>query len=276
MVRWCASILSKVFKRHVHCLIIRHLSLTHLLEWGFRARRSTTLALLSVTNEWMQSLDSGIETCTVFFDFRKAFDSVPHRKLISKLKSIQLNSALIRWICNYLSGRHQRVVVGGEISQSTPVISGVPQGSVLGPLLFLLYIDSLSHLQLSHGTKMVLYADDVLLYKGIQSPHDYNALQNDVNLIYNWSSTNCLAFNPAKCKQMVISRKHIPLPHLHLQLGNNILERVYTYKYLGVQITSDLSWSDHIHAKCSKARKLVGLLYRQFQGDTDPATLFNL
>jgi hypothetical protein len=75
---------------------------------------------------------------------------------------------------------------------------------------------------------------------------------------------------------MVISRKHIPLPHLHLQLGNNILERVYTYKYLGVQITSDLSWSDHIHAKCSKARKLVGLLYRQFQGDTDPATLFNL
>ena len=96
MVRWCASILSKVFKRHVDTLP-NHQALTHLLEWGFLARRSTTLALLS---EWMQSLDSGI---AVFFDFKKAFGSVPHRKLISKLKSLQLNPAVIRWICNYLS-----------------------------------------------------------------------------------------------------------------------------------------------------------------------------
>ena len=224
----------------------------------------------------MHNLDSGLETCAVFFDFRKAFDSVPHCKLISKLQSFQLNPALVRWICNYLSGRFQRVVVDGAISQATPVISGVPQGSVLGPLLFLLYIDSLSYLQLSHGTKMVLYADDVLIYRCIHYLHDYNILQNDVNQIFSWSLTNCLEFNPTKCKQMVFSRKQISIPYLPLQLGDNILERVYTYKYLGVQFTSNLSWSDHIHAKCSKAKKLLGLLYRKFQGCTDPVTLFNL
>ena len=88
------------------------------------------------------------------------------------------------------------MVVDGAISQAIPVISGVPQGSVLGPLLFLLHIDSLSHLQLSHGTKMVLYADDVLIYRCIHYLHDYNILQNNVNQIFNWSLTNCLEFNP--------------------------------------------------------------------------------
>ena len=167
------------------------------------------------------------------------------------------------------------MVVDVAISQATPVISGVPKGSVLDPLLFLLYIDSLSYLQLSHGTKMVLNADDVLIYRCTHYLHDYNILQNDVNQIFSWSLTNCLEFNPTKCKQMVISRKQISIPYLPLQLGDNILERVYTYKYLGVQFTSNLSWSDHIHAKCSKAIKLLGLLYRKFQGCTDPVTLFN-
>ena len=123
---------------------------------------------------------------------------------------------------------------------------------------------------------MVLYADDVLIYICIHYLHDYNILQNDANQIFSWSLTNCLEFNPTKCKQMVFSRKQISIPYLPLQLGDNILERVYTYKYLGVQFTSNLSWSDHIHAKCSKAKKLLGLLYRKFQGCTDPVTLFNL
>ena len=108
-------------------------------------------------------MDCGIETCAAFFDLKKVFDSVPHRKLISNLKSLQLNPALTKWICSYLSGRYQRRVVEGAISQ---VVSGVQQGSVLGPLLFLLYIDNLSHLPLSRGTKMVLYADDRVTLQG--------------------------------------------------------------------------------------------------------------
>ena len=273
------SILSKVLERHVHHLVTEHLSLGHSLsqdQWGFRANRSTTLALLRVTNDWLQSLDARVEVCATFFDFRKAFDTVPHRTLISKLKTLYLHPAIIRWICNYLTGRYQRVVVDGATSQSLPVISGVPQGSVIGPLLFLIYIDSVSHLELSQGTKMVLYADDMLIYKDIQSCDNYRDLQNDIDQIYNWSVENSLSFNATKCKQMVISRKHRPIAHTSLHLGNNTLEIVYTYKYLGVTITADLSWSEHIHTKCSKAKKLVGLLYRRFQSNADPSTLFNL
>ena len=99
------------------------------------------------------------------------------------------------------------MVVEGAISRATRVISGVPQGSVLGPLLFLLYIDSLSHLQLSPGSKMVLYADDVLLYRSIYLINDYYSLQDDINKIFNWSTTIFFTLNPSKCKQMLISRK---------------------------------------------------------------------
>ena len=236
--------MSKVLERHVHHLVTEHISLGHSLsqdQWGFRANRSTTLALLRVTNDWLQSLDARVEVCATFFDFRKAFDTVPHRTLIYKLKTLYLHPAIIRWICNYLTGRYQRVVVDGATSQSLPVISGVPQGSVIGPLLFLIYIDSVSHLELSQGTKMVLYADDMLIYKDIQSCDDYRDLQNDIDQIYNWSVENSLSFNATKCKQMVISRKHRPIAHTSLHLGNNTLEIVYTYKYLGVTITADLS-----------------------------------
>ena len=125
-----------------------------------------------------------MEVCATFFDIRKAFDTVPHRNLLSKLKSLHLHPAITRWICNCLTGRYQRVVVDGAIYQSIPVISGVPQGSVLGPLLFLIYIDSVSHLELSQGTKMVLYADDMLVYKDIHSCEGYTDLQNDINQIY--------------------------------------------------------------------------------------------
>ena len=273
------SILSKVLERHIHTVLTEHLSQHHLLsemQWGFQTKKSTTLALLSVTHDWFQSLDSGAEVCAVFFDFKKAFDTVPHRNLISKLKSLHFNPALIRWICNYLTSRCQRVVVDGAMSQITPVISGVPQGSVLGPLLFLIYIDSVTKIHLSHGTKLTLYADDLLVYKHIYSYDDYTELQSDINLINNWTSENHLVFNTSKCKQMVISRKRNQYNFRTILLGNEALELVQRYKYLGVTITSNLSWSEHINTKCIKAKKLIGLLYRRFYGNADPIALFEL
>ena len=104
-----------------------------------------------------------------FFDFKKAFDSVPHRALVDKLKHINLNPVLLRWILSYLSGRRQQVVVNGETSEQLPVLSGVPQGSVIGPLLFLIYIDRIKTLPLSDESHLTLYADDMLLYRPITS-----------------------------------------------------------------------------------------------------------
>jgi len=156
-------------------------------------------------------------------------------------------------------------VVNGVSSLSTPVISSVPQGLVLGPLLFLIYIDSISILCISEGSKFSLYADDILLYRTISSAADYIKLQEDIDQIYGWSTTNLMTLNVCKCKCMLISRKRNALMHLN----NHQLENVQWYKYLGLLLSSDLSWSHHIETTCTKGKKLLGLLYHQFYNNIE-------
>ena len=135
--------LSKLLEHHIHFLLTKHSSLHHPIscsQWGFQRGKSTVAALLTATHEWFQQLEAGREVCVcVFFELRKAFDSVPHRALLEKLKQLNLNPVLIRWTCSYLMGRRQKVVVDGESFGTISVDSGVPQESVLGPLLLLIY-----------------------------------------------------------------------------------------------------------------------------------------
>ena len=169
------SVLSKLLEKHFFSLITEHLDEHHPLspaQWGFQKGKSTITALLSATHDWLSQLDQNKDICCVFFDFQKAFDTVPHKSLMERLSQLDLHPLILRWIHSYLRRREQHVVVNGAASQSIPVISGVPQGSVLGPLLFLVYIDSISLLQLSEGRKLSLYADDMLLYKTISSDAD--------------------------------------------------------------------------------------------------------
>ena len=218
----------------------------------------------------------GRGVCCFFFDLRKAFDSVPHRALLEKLERLDINPVLVRWICSYLMGRRQKVVVDGETSESISVVSGVPQGSVLGPLLFLIYIDDVTDSALSPDSKISLYADDMLLFKTITSTGDYVELQKDVDTLNNWVTTNHLSFNTSKCKYMLISRKKYPSHPPTLVIGSSTLERVYSYKYLGLRLTSTLCWSDHINDICIKAKKLIGMLYRRFYKNMDSQSLFQL
>ena len=221
-------------------------------------------------------MEEGNEIATVFFDLTKAFDSVPHRQLITKLKTIGLDERLILWITDYLTNRHQSVVLNGKASIPLPVISGVPQGSVLGPLLFLMYINDINDLSLSAGSKLVMYADDILLYCAISSEDDYTLLQQDVDVLGVWSLLNHLSFNTSKCKTMVLSRKRLKTQPMPILLLGSLLERVDSFKYLGLKIKCDLTWMDHIKGICSKARRLVGLLFRQFYHYAEPSTIKTL
>ena len=189
-----------------------------------------------------------------------------------KLEKLHLHPVLLTWLHNYLYGREQNVIVNGETSDPVKVISGVPQGSVLGPLLFLIYIDDITSLQLSEGTKVSLYADDMLLYKPISSDNDYVELQHDIDQVHLWSGKNGMQFNVTKCKCMLLSRKRISAPPA-LYLNTQPMEVVHSYKYLGVVVSSDLSWSSHIQLDCMKAKKILGLIYRDFAKYTSDSTV---
>ena len=174
---------------------------------------------------------------------------------------------------DYLTNRFQQVKVDGAFSHPAHVTSGVPQGSVLGPLLFSIYINSIAEVPLSPQSSRVLYADDALLYRPISHPDDLLALQPDINMIKDWSDEHLLQLNPTKWKYI----KKSPVLNGHtLSLGSSVLEEVETFKYLGVLIKNNLSWSDHITRVCSKARQILGLLYRQFYMDTPADTLKQL
>jgi hypothetical protein len=220
-------------------------------------------------------LEAGRDIGSVFFDLKKAFDTVPHKELLDKLQQLNVSSFILRWVRSYLTARRQKVVIGGEDSETIPVISGVPQGSVLGPLLFLIYIDDVARLPLSEGTSLVLYADDMLLYRAINSPEDFTILQEDINTVNNWVTRNYLKLNVAKCKFMHISRRRQCHPVPNLLLDGVHLERVTSFKYLGILLNEDLKWSSHVESVCNKARKILGLIYRRFC-DADPSALLQL
>ena len=145
-----------------------------------------------------------------FFNYQKAFDSVPHWLLLQKLESLDFNIHIQCWVTDYPTDCYQTVVVNGESSQPAPVISGVPQGSVLGLLHFLIYINDLTKISLADGSRLALYADDVLLFRLINSSEDFVALQDDIDKVGLWSCTNYLKLNQAKCKYMIVSCKRIP------------------------------------------------------------------
>ena len=273
------TVISKLLEKHIHNLLLLHLNSVSPLsqhQWGFTAGRSTTTALLSFTHNCQAALDSGDEVCSVFFDLCKAFDKVPHLPLLQKLADLQVNPCILRWIGSYLLDRSQAVVLGGVQSSPLHVISGVPQGSVLGPLLFLVYIDKVTN-SVSHSN-ITMYADDIALWKIIRNPRDYTMLQDDIITICNWVADNHLVLNLTKCCYIVFSRKRLPtMPTTDLSVGDtHSLTRAHHHKYLGVTLTSDLSWSLHITNICKKTRKQTGLLYRNFYRFADPSIMLKL
>ena len=191
-------------------------------------------------------------------DFSKAFDSVPHNRFLFKLNGYDIQNNTHRWINNFLRHRVQRVVVGGEHSTWTDVVSGVPQGTVLGPLLFLCYINDLpNNLQSS----VRLFADDCVIYRDIQNEFDSNVLQEDLDTLRKWETNWQLCFNPSKCFVMRLTHSRSP-KHFNYKLGSSILKETDGHHYLGVYITNNFTWNKHIHQITSKANQTLGFITR--------------
>ena len=265
------SLVSKILEHQVHDEIQQHLLEHDLLsdmQFGFRPGASTQEAIMAATKDWHWSLEKSESVACVLFDLSKAFDSLPHPLILDSLVRVGIGREVLLWIRDYLSGRSQQVVLRGIKSPTVPITSGVPQGSILGPLLFIITIDSISQVSISTLGRFSLFADDICYYRPVSQQEDIIAVQNDVDLIYGWVKFKKLRLNASKTKCMLISKKRNP-PNLNLNIDGVNIERVQHFRLLGVIISNDLTWSEHIATVCGKAKRLIGFLYRYFnQADT--------
>ena len=171
-----------------------------------KKNRSCVSQLITTLNDFAFTLKQKEQTDAILLDFSKAFDKVDHLGLLSKLEHYGIRGPLLEWTSSFLIGRKQRVVVDGQASPESNVLSGVPQGTVLGPLFFLVYINDISK-GLSKGTSIRLFADDSLLYRTINSKKDCEILQRDLDHLQLWEKTWKMEFHPGKCNLLQITNK---------------------------------------------------------------------
>ena len=210
---------------------------------------------------WEAILD-GYQTDAIYTDYSAAFQSVNHTLLIHKLKcSYKLQGYALKWFVSYLSDRRQRFIVNGKTSKWTTFLSGVPEGSLLAPLLFSLFINDLPR-EVSGGC--LLYADDVKIFRKIMSPSDGLLLQKDLDLLTAWSVRWGLTLNPEKCKSFTITLRRAPVQTPYF-INGTTLEHVGEIRDLGITLDTKLTFAAHVGNIVSKANRSLGLLIRSFQ-----------
>lgn len=262
----------------ISCKILEHIIFSHLVNFlesnnffspaqhGFRKSFSCETQLLTFTHDLHRILDRSSKADCIFLDFSKAFDKVSHRLLLHKLSKLNIDANILSWIHAFLTNRSQFVFVNDTSSSLSSVTSGVPQGSVLGPLLFLIFINDLPA---SVSSSISLFADDCVIYREVTNNLDVISLQSDINSVLEWCNMWNMQLNVNKCKVMRISRVQNDTPRYFF---NNVsLEHVSCYKYLGVHISSTLSWDSHIQYITNNANRMLGFLKRNFS--TVPVSL---
>ena len=255
------SCISKVMERCIFKYLYNYLAINNILtplQSGFIPGDSTVNQLISIYDEFCKALDEGKEIRCVFCDISKAFDRVWHTGLIFKLREIGISRPLIDWFSSYLDTRLQRVVFHGVNSAWKNVNAGVPQGSILGPILFLIYINDIVN---DINSKIRLFADDTSLYLIVDNPTETARLINsDLEKIHLWSKQWLVDFNPSKTETLKISRKlHSPF-HPPLTMNNTIITEVDQHKHLGLTLSNDCKWQHHVKHITSKAWQRIGLL----------------
>ena len=250
----------KIFEKIILDTIKPHLNRTGLIQpcqHGFQQKASCISQLLECMENWTQNLDKKLETDIIYLDFAKAFDTVPHNRLLSKLSHAGISGKLLTWLRLFLTNRYQRVQLRNGCSSWIKVKSGVPQGSILGPTLFLIYINDLP---MNIESNIKLFADDTKLYSSISSPADCLKLQEDLDTLSEWSRNWLLSFNETKCVVLKI-RKSLDFTY---SMNNIPLDEVDNQKDLGVYISDNLHPRYHIQEITKSASKRIGLIKRCF------------
>ena len=255
------SIYNKVFEKLMKKFLIDYLtskSILHSSQFGFRKGLSTFDALNSITSDIFTALDNHKSALCIFVDFQKAFDTVPHKLLLKKLEFYGIRGRVLDWFENYLSDRTQNTTYNGSSSISLPITYGVPQGSILGPILFLIFINDISHV--FSDLKVVLFADDSSFYI---IGNDINQLfvraNAELDKFHEWTLCNQLSIHLNKTKYILFSNKRIN-HHFPLFLDFEVLKECEYHKVLGVTLDSKLSFKFHINDVCSKLSRSISLL----------------
>ena len=253
------SIVGKMLESIVKDNIVRFLDENRLIrdsQHGFTSGRSCLTNLLDFMEKITSELDNGNCVDVVYLDFAKAFDKVPHKRLISKLEAHGITGKTLRWIENWLSYRRQKVSVEGEFSDWAEVKSGVPQGSVLGPILFLVYINDIDEDILSKFGK---FADDSKVAKVVNNSNDAEILKGDLATLQNWSHDWQMEFNSDKCQVMHIGKKNLNNQYV---LNNNNLKSTESERDLGILVDKSFKFSEHCNKVANSANAVIGMIKR--------------
>ena len=266
---------AKIFEKAVYNVVSPHVEpLITAFQHGFRPKRSTTSNLITYTEFLCKSMTNGGQSDTLYTDFSKAFDKVPHNLLIRKLKWFGVGNTMLKWFKSYLVGRIQYVRIGNETAKGISPSSGVPQGSILGSLLFIIFINDLPESILS---QCLMFADDLTIFRNINSIRDCIALQRDLDQLHIWCVTNGLTLNVRKCSVVSFTRSASPII-FDYQAGSTLLNRSHQVDDLGIRFDSKLKFDHHIQMITKKAFRSLGFIARntkQFKNPESSILLFN-
>ena len=260
-------ILCKIMESIIRDELVQYLTENKYLseyQHGFMSKRSCTTNLLATLDAWTEILDNGNPVDTIYLDFAKAFDSVPHIRLMEKVKSYGVCSHLFNWIKDFLVGRTQRVGVNGHFSNWSDVTSGVPQGSCLGPILFVIFINDLPDVVES---LCQMYADDTKVFSNAGNQQLRDQIQKDLDNLVEWADKWQMRFNAEKCHVVHMGFNNINQEYYmknHDSLDMTRLKSTLEEKDLGVLVDNELSFAKHIAAQVGKANRVLGQIRRSF------------
>ena len=261
---------SKVLEKCVFNQVYNYFDYNKLLfvsQYGYRKCHSTENACLELIDRISHQLDSKQTPICLFLDLSKAFDTLDHNILLSKLQYYGLTDTPLKWFSSYLSERQQYVELDGLKSSTAPINTGVPQGSILGPLLFIIYINDINNASKIFNAS--LYADDTSLNTVISAfDIDRNntiskKINDELSLINEWLASNKLSLNVAKTKFMLFrfpQKSKVSMPKLELQINGTSIEQVRTFDFLGLVINDTLSWKDHVNKISLKITKVIAVM----------------